>query len=106
VPLQIIVLNNHGGGIFSFLPVSEFSDIFETHFATPQNYSIKSAAETFGVDYACPQTNGEFGEIYNAASVSNRSTVIEIKGSRQENLQQHRALQARISALAELYLYR
>ncbi|MEI7708351.1 MAG: 2-succinyl-5-enolpyruvyl-6-hydroxy-3-cyclohexene-1-carboxylic-acid synthase [Chlorobium sp.] len=106
VPLQIIVLNNNGGGIFSFLPVSEYSDIFETHFATPQNYSIRSAAETFGVDYACPHTNGEFSDLYKAASASKRSTVIEVKGSRQENLQQHRALQARISALADHYLFR
>ena len=106
VPLQIIVLNNNGGGIFSFLPVSEYSDIFETHFATPQNYSVQSAAETFGVDYACPQTNGEFSEIYTAASGSNRSIVIEIKGSRKENLLQHRALQGRISALANHYLFR
>ena len=105
VPLQIIVLNNNGGGIFSFLPVSEYSDIFETHFATPQNYSIRSAAETFAVDYACPQTNGEFSEIYKATSTGNRSTVIEIKGSRQDNLKQHRALQARISAFAVQCLY-
>ncbi|NMW20163.1 MAG: 2-succinyl-5-enolpyruvyl-6-hydroxy-3-cyclohexene-1-carboxylic-acid synthase [Chlorobiaceae bacterium] len=105
VPLQIIVLNNNGGGIFSFLPVSGYSDVFETHFATPQNYSIHSAAQTFGVDYACPQTNGEFIEIYTAASRSNRSIVIEIKGSRQENLQQHRALQGRINALAEEHLF-
>lgn len=106
VPLQIIVLNNNGGGIFSFLPVSAYSDIFETHFATPQNYSIRSAAETFGVNYASPQTNGEFSEMYKAASASNRSTVIEVKGSRQENLQLHRSLQSRISLLANHYLYR
>jgi len=106
VPLQIIVLNNNGGGIFSFLPVSGYSDIFETHFATPQNYSVQSAAATFGVDYFCPVTNREFEEIYLAASKKSRSTVIEIKGSRQENLLQHRALQARISALADRYLYR
>jgi len=105
VPLQIIVLNNNGGGIFSFLPVSGYSDVFETHFATPQNYNVRSAAETFSVDYACPQTNGEFREIYTAASGSNRSIVIEIKGSRQENLLQHRALQGRISALAEEHLF-
>ena len=105
VSLQIIVLNNNGGGIFSFLPVSEYSDIFETHFATPQNYNIQSAAQTFGVDYACPQTNGEFSDIYKAASASNRSTIIEVKGSREDNLKQHRALQARISALAVQCLY-
>ena len=106
VPLQIIVLNNNGGGIFSFLPVAGYSDIFETHFATPQDYSVQSAAATFGVNYACPQTNADFAELYTEASCSKRSIVIEIKGSRQENLLQHRALQERISALADRFLYR
>jgi 2-succinyl-5-enolpyruvyl-6-hydroxy-3-cyclohexene-1-carboxylate synthase len=104
VPLQIVVLNNNGGGIFSFLPVSECTDIFETHFATPQDYSIRSAAETFGIDYACPQTNAGFIEIYRTASCSSRSTVIEVKSSRQENLLQHRTLQARINELAATHL--
>jgi 2-succinyl-5-enolpyruvyl-6-hydroxy-3-cyclohexene-1-carboxylate synthase len=105
VPLQIIVLNNNGGGIFSFLPVSaECTDVFESHFATPQNYSVKSAAETFGVDYANPQTNEEFITAYKCASTSTRSTVIEITGTRQGNLQQHRALQEKINILAAEYL--
>ncbi len=104
VPMQIIVLNNNGGAIFSFLPVSECKDVFETHFATPQNYSILSAAETFGLDYAAPQTNREFSEIYRAACSSNRSIVIEVKSSRAENVLQHRALRERIMALAEEYL--
>ena len=30
VPMQIIVLNNNGGAIFSFLPVAECHDVFET----------------------------------------------------------------------------
>jgi 2-succinyl-5-enolpyruvyl-6-hydroxy-3-cyclohexene-1-carboxylate synthase len=104
VPLQIIVLNNNGGGIFSFLPVSECTDIFESHFATPQNYSVKSAAETFGVDYANPQTNEEFINAYKSASSSTRSTVIEVKGTRQENLLLHRSLQLKINTLAAEYL--
>jgi 2-succinyl-5-enolpyruvyl-6-hydroxy-3-cyclohexene-1-carboxylate synthase len=104
VPMQIIVLNNNGGAIFSFLPIAEYSDVFETHFATPQNYSIHSAAETFGLDYACPHTNREFSEVYSAACSSNRSIVIEVKSSRAENVLQHRALRERITALAEEYL--
>ncbi len=101
VPMQIIVLNNNGGAIFSFLPVAECSDVFETHFATPQNYSIRSAAETFGLDYAAPQTNREFSEVYRAACNSNRSIIIEVKSSRAENVIQHRDLRERIMTLAE-----
>ena len=104
VPMQIIVLNNNGGAIFSFLPVSECQDVFETHFATPQNYSIRSAAETFGLDYACPQTNREFSEVYSAACGSKRSIVIEVKSSRDENVIQHRALRGRIMGLVTEYL--
>ncbi len=100
-PLQIIILNNNGGAIFSFLPVSECTDVFETHFATPQNYSIRSAAETFGLDYACPQTNREFSEVYSAACSSTRSIVLEVKSSRAENVLQHRALRGRIMGIAE-----
>ena len=103
-PLQIIVLNNNGGAIFSFLPVAECQDVFETHFATPQNYSIRSAAETFGLDYACPQTNREFSEVYRAACSSKRSVVIEVKSSRAENVLQHRALRGRITAMTNEYL--
>ena len=98
-PLQIIVLNNNGGAIFSFLPVSEYQDVFETHFATPQSYSIRSAAETFGLDHACPQTNREFSEVYRAACGSPRSIVIEVKSSRAENVLQHRALRGRIMGI-------
>ncbi|MEI6640296.1 MAG: 2-succinyl-5-enolpyruvyl-6-hydroxy-3-cyclohexene-1-carboxylic-acid synthase [Chlorobium sp.] len=100
VPLQIIVLNNNGGAIFSFLPVAECQDVFETHFATPQNYSIRSAAEAFGLDYACPQTNREFSEVYREACGSKRSIVIEVKSSRAENVIQHRGLRARINSIA------
>jgi 2-succinyl-5-enolpyruvyl-6-hydroxy-3-cyclohexene-1-carboxylate synthase len=100
IPLQIIVINNNGGGIFSFLPVSECTDIFETHFATPQNYSIKSASETFGLDYEAPNTNEEFIAAYQKASGSPRSTVIEIKGTRSGNLLLHRSLQKKINTLA------
>ena len=99
LPMQIIVLNNNGGAIFSFLPVSECSDVFETHFATPQNYSIRSAAETFGLDYAAPQTNREFSEVYRAACSSNRSIIIEVYSNRAENVLQHRVLRERIMAI-------
>jgi 2-succinyl-5-enolpyruvyl-6-hydroxy-3-cyclohexene-1-carboxylate synthase len=104
VPLQIIVLNNNGGGIFSFLPIAEYRDLMETHFATPQNYSIRSAAETFGLDYACPQTNQEFTRCYLEATGSPRSIIIELRSNRAENLHHHRALQARIETLTN-HLY-
>jgi 2-succinyl-5-enolpyruvyl-6-hydroxy-3-cyclohexene-1-carboxylate synthase len=97
--LIVIVLNNHGGGIFSFLPIAKVTDKLDECFATPQDFSIESAARTFGLDYAHPETNREFTETYNEALGSNRSIVIEIEGTRQDNLLLHRTLQAKIKAL-------
>jgi 2-succinyl-5-enolpyruvyl-6-hydroxy-3-cyclohexene-1-carboxylate synthase len=97
--LIVIVLNNHGGGIFSFLPVARVTDRLDECFATPQDFSIEFAARTFGLDYAHPQTNSEFTDIYNEALNSSRSIIIEIEGTRQDNLLLHRTLQAKMKAL-------
>jgi 2-succinyl-5-enolpyruvyl-6-hydroxy-3-cyclohexene-1-carboxylate synthase len=97
--LIVIVLNNHGGGIFSFLPIAKETDKLDECFATPQNFSIESAAKTFGLDYAHPKTNREFADTYNEALSSSQSIVIEIEGTRQDNLALHRMLQARMKAL-------
>jgi len=97
--LIVIVLNNHGGGIFSFLPIAKVTDKLDECFATPQDFSIESAARTFGIDYAHPKTNREFADTYNEALGSSRSIIIEIEGTRQDNLLLHRTLQAKIKAL-------
>ena len=98
-PLIVIVLNNHGGGIFSFLPIAAQTDRLDECFATPQNFSIESAARTFGLDYACPATNRDFTKLYADALKSNKSLVIEIKSDRQANLQLHRAVKAELDTI-------
>jgi 2-succinyl-5-enolpyruvyl-6-hydroxy-3-cyclohexene-1-carboxylate synthase len=95
----VIVLNNNGGGIFSFLPIASQTDRLDECFATPQEFSIKSAANTFGIDYACPETNCEFSSMYAKALENGSSRIIEIRSNRQENLHLHRALQDRISGI-------
>jgi 2-succinyl-5-enolpyruvyl-6-hydroxy-3-cyclohexene-1-carboxylate synthase len=42
-PLVIIVVNNRGGGIFSFLPIAEYKDVFETYFGTPHDFNFSNA---------------------------------------------------------------
>jgi 2-succinyl-5-enolpyruvyl-6-hydroxy-3-cyclohexene-1-carboxylate synthase len=95
-PLIVIVLNNHGGGIFSFLPIAAQTDRLDECFATPQNFSIESAAKTFGLGYECPETNHDFTKVYTEALKGNRSLVIEVKSDRQENLRLHREIKAQL----------
>jgi len=100
-PLIVIVLNNNGGGIFSFLPIASQTERLDECFATPQNFSIESAARTFGLDYASPASNREFTELYAAALKRNKSLVIEIRSNRQANLLLHRTLKAKLDPIFE-----
>ena len=39
--LRIVVMNNGGGGIFRWLPGTQHPDLFERHFETPPNRTVK-----------------------------------------------------------------
>ncbi|NTU53389.1 MAG: 2-succinyl-5-enolpyruvyl-6-hydroxy-3-cyclohexene-1-carboxylic-acid synthase [Chlorobiaceae bacterium] len=100
-PLIVIVVNNHGGGIFSFLPIASQTDRLDECFATPQEFDVESAARTFGLGYACPETNRNFSALYTEALKQRKSLVIEIRSNRQENLLLHRTLQERLRPIFE-----
>jgi 2-succinyl-5-enolpyruvyl-6-hydroxy-3-cyclohexene-1-carboxylate synthase len=98
-PLIIVVFNNDGGGIFSFLPIANSpgaADVFDRYFGTPHGLEFSGAADMFGLGYAAPKTIKEFEEIYQKALESEKSLIIEIKTQRKENFQLHRDLQEKI----------
>ena len=93
----VVVLNNDGGGIFSFLPVAGHGEFFEPYFGTPQGVDFGPAAAMFGLDYELPRTTSEFLDAYRTACSRNGSTLIEVKTDREENVALHRELLAGIS---------
>jgi 2-succinyl-5-enolpyruvyl-6-hydroxy-3-cyclohexene-1-carboxylate synthase len=97
VTVVVVVLNNDGGGIFSFLPVAEQSDFFEPYFGTPQGVGFGPAAEMFGLGYEQPRTTGEFLDAYVGACASGRSSILEVRTDRQENVGLHAELLQRAS---------
>ncbi len=48
--LTIIVINNHGGGIFEILPIAKFPE-FEEYFATPQSVDLAQLCTAYGVKH-------------------------------------------------------
>ena len=67
VPLVIIVINDRGGGIFSFLPIAAFPGIFEKYFAAPHTFSFELAAGMFQIAYARVKTAKDFTDNYRGA---------------------------------------
>ena len=49
--LTVILINNNGGGIFEYLPVSQIDSSFEDFFATPQSVDLAKLCEAHGFYY-------------------------------------------------------
>ena len=92
LPVTIVVLNNDGGGIFSFLPVAEHGEFFEPYFGTPQGVTFEPAARMFGLGYESPRTAAGFVAAYRTSSARGGPALIEVKTDREENLVLHREL--------------
>ncbi len=88
----VVVVNNHGGGIFHFLPMAERSEDFERFFATPHEWRFQHAARQFGLPYAHPRDMEEFIDTYRDALDKGMSCVIEVETHRDQNVEHHQAL--------------
>ncbi len=91
-PFVIVVLNNNGGGIFSFLPIAGFSDVFERYFGAPHGMTFEHAAALFDVEYVRPSSPGEFVDIYGQARARSGATMIEVQTTRPDNYDLHLSL--------------
>lgn len=87
LPLRVILVNNDGGGIFSFLPQSKEEKHFEALFGTPLGLEFEHATSLFGGVHT--KINNWF-ELEAAISQKNDGLhVIEIQTNRQENYDLH-----------------
>ena len=91
-PVALIVINNDGGGIFSFLPVAKFPEHFETCLGTPHGIRFEAAAKLFGLPYAAPETPGDFEAAYRNALESPGASLIEVRTNREENVRLHQSM--------------
>ncbi len=100
-PCVLVVVNNDGGGIFSFLPVADYPDVFERYFAAPHGLHFRDAAALFGLGYCNPATRQDFEAAFRAAFEADRAVIIEIRAERAGNAPLHRQLQSQIAAAVE-----
>jgi 2-succinyl-5-enolpyruvyl-6-hydroxy-3-cyclohexene-1-carboxylate synthase len=100
VPLVLVLLNNDGGGIFEFLPVSGEGDFFEEHVATPHGVDFSHAAALYGCAYERAQDLPGLLQTVGAALARDAVTIVEVRTDRDANLALHRrATEAALAAL-------
>lgn len=88
-PVILCVINNGGGGIFSFLPVAKRKEAFEEMIATSHTLTFASAAELFQIPWYHPDSPSELGALLHQVKKHPRSCLIEITTDRNENVRIH-----------------
>ncbi len=94
----IILINNDGGGIFSFLPQAAYPEHFEGLFGTPHGLDFRPAAELYGASYHLSDDWDDFRQSVTSALVASGLTIIEVRTNRERNVALHREVWKRVSA--------
>jgi len=104
VPVTIVLVNNDGGGIFSFLPVAKLTEYFEKYFVTPHGLKFKKAAELFRLPYESPKSLSSFRRVYQRAIDSGTSSIIEVHTERDRNRVEYEMIWKKVSEKVETQL--
>lgn len=98
VPMVIVVLNNQGGGIFSFLPIVKAADVFSQFFDTPHDHALEGLSHAFAVKHTKVLTCKEFDQAYQEALACGQHRVIEVMSNTALNWKHHEYLQEKAMA--------
>lgn len=79
IPLKIILINNNGGSIFNYLPISKHKEIFNKYFLTPISFDVKKISESFGLDYKLVRSLNEFKKSLSDANKTNSCLILEVR---------------------------
>jgi len=90
--LTIVLINNDGGGIFSFLPQASYPEHFEQLFGTPTGLDFAPVVQMYGGTFQRIANWQEFRSAIKQSIVTAGLHVIEIPTDRDSNVQMHRHL--------------
>jgi 2-succinyl-5-enolpyruvyl-6-hydroxy-3-cyclohexene-1-carboxylate synthase len=96
--LTIILLNNDGGGIFSFLPQAGDPEHFETLFGTPHGLDFRPLAQMYGARYQRVDGWETFRAAVQRGIASGGLHIVEVPTERARNVTLHREIWQVVSA--------
>ncbi len=92
IDLTIVLVNNDGGGIFSFLPQAEYPEHFEQLFGTPTALDFSHAAHLYGAHYQRVDGWDLFRDAVQYGIRVGGLHIVEVTTERASNVRMHREL--------------
>lgn len=96
--LTIVLINNHGGGIFEHLPVAQFNPPFEEFFATPQEVDFGKLCAAYGVEHLLVRDWANFVESISTLPATG-IRVLEVRTDRKRDTAARKKLFAELAAV-------
>ncbi|MGE0355392.1 MAG: 2-succinyl-5-enolpyruvyl-6-hydroxy-3-cyclohexene-1-carboxylic-acid synthase [Burkholderiales bacterium] len=91
-PLAILLLDNGGGGIFSYLPVAKHREFFEPLFGTPHGCDLAAASQACGVEHLVARSLEEVAALVAGTLTDGGVRVVEWRTDREKTLREQAAL--------------
>ncbi len=95
--LTVLLVNNDGGGIFSFLPQVAHPKHFEQLWGTPTGLDFRLAVEMYGGRHVRAETYAELRDGLRLGIEGGGLTVVEVRTDREENVRLHREMWSVVS---------
>lgn len=89
--VTIVLVNNDGGGIFSFLPQAADREHFERLFGTPHGLDFRHAVRMYGGTHVLAGDSTAFRDAVRDALEGGGLRVVEVRTERERNVALHRA---------------
>ena len=90
----IVVLNNDGGGIFSYLPIAAYGESirFEELFSTPHHVEFKAVADLYDLSHQRVESWTEYSDAILKSAAQPGVSIIEVPVDAEANLKHFRSL--------------
>jgi 2-succinyl-5-enolpyruvyl-6-hydroxy-3-cyclohexene-1-carboxylate synthase len=95
--LVLAVVNNDGGGIFSFLPQADLPSHFEPLFGTPHGVDLATVAETYRVGHELVARADDLVPAVTRALEDGGIRLVEVRTHRDENVGLHRQVRNEVA---------
>ncbi|WP_400242909.1 2-succinyl-5-enolpyruvyl-6-hydroxy-3-cyclohexene-1-carboxylic-acid synthase [Niallia sp. JL1B1071] len=101
LPITVLLINNNGGGIFSFLPQVDLPRHFELLFGTPLDIDFKHAVEMYKGQYQLIESWQALETLFQHNNFKEGLRVWELRTNREKNLVEHRQMTDKIQKVLD-----
>ena len=95
--LVLVLVNNSGGGIFSFLPQAEFPEHFEQIFGTPSGVDFGALSQALGCFHRLVERPNDLSKSIGDALAADGISIVEVRTDRARNVEVHRQITQKVT---------